>query len=888
MIKHTPLIIVLGLFSGVMLFFFQQKSTNETDPQPLKPTRLASSEVVFSDQDDPPSPRKKQTLPELVFLNEEATREQNGVTTLKNRSEAKMIGHNRIPSSIAELSDTELRKRLPKDTLARLLHYEEQLSGSAPEHLRYFCWAPQTQPEIIEAFHRVEVSAGLTPERVGSLAFQFIGIGHWNQTATNGSGVSTQGQPVTVTWSIAPDNTAVPSGGNNPPGPSNLIAWLDEIYPGAITSDLTQRVWFPLLQESMDNLAAQAGLNLVYEPNDNGVAFTPFPSGRGVLGLRGDIRLSGLNIDGDFGVLGFAFSPDYGDIVLDTADAFFDNTSNNSLRLVNTLTHEIGHALGLGHVCPLNQTKLMEPFISVRFRGAQFDETYSLQRQYGDSLESHSGITQNDSVATATPLALTNDTLNTWRFLSIDDNSDVDYLSFTANAGELITVRVIPADSAIGTYNEGGQNADGSCSAGTPFNPLTQQNLTLEILAPDGVTPIAVANTQPLGATEELSSVLLTTTGTYYLRINGNTANSSQLYELQAEIITPPPSPLLEVTSTRLIAESNSGGNGAADPGETLIYGVTLTNIGTLDANNLSATLSGPAGFVPFSTTDGESFLATSTSSELQFIFSPAGNCGDTINLSLAVSDSSGYSETLPLPLTLGGSIGVCDPFRPTVTLTTTETTLIEGDSASNIDLTLTTPLPLASDLIVTPLISGDADSNDLTNAPSFTLLNGNTTATTTISAVSDNLNEGIEEFTLSLSSSDPNFAAGTPSITNLIIDESFSSWAESFGLTVLSAVDDSDNDGQLSVVEYLYNTNPNDDSAFPLFQYASDGNLFSLITPPLVPRSDVTVEGETSTNLADWSSDEVIENNNGFSIPASTDEGFFRLKITFENPSGE
>ncbi len=163
-----------------------------------------------------------------------------------------MIGHNRIPSSIAELSDTELRKRLPKDTLARLLHYEEQLSGSAPEHLRYFCWAPQTQPEIIEAFHRVEVSAGLTPGRVDSLAFQFIGIGHWNQTATNDSGVSTQGQPVTVTWSIAPDNTVVPSGGNNPAGPSNLIAWLDEIYPGAITSDLTQRVWFPLLQESMN------------------------------------------------------------------------------------------------------------------------------------------------------------------------------------------------------------------------------------------------------------------------------------------------------------------------------------------------------------------------------------------------------------------------------------------------------------------------------------------------------------------------------------------------------------------------------------------------------------------------------------------------------------
>ncbi len=57
MIKHTPLIIILGLFSGVMLFFFPQKTTNEAAPQPLKPTRLANSEV-FSDQDGSPSPRK--------------------------------------------------------------------------------------------------------------------------------------------------------------------------------------------------------------------------------------------------------------------------------------------------------------------------------------------------------------------------------------------------------------------------------------------------------------------------------------------------------------------------------------------------------------------------------------------------------------------------------------------------------------------------------------------------------------------------------------------------------------------------------------------------------------------------------------------------------------
>lgn len=1085
MAKQIPLLITLGFFLGVVFLSLQKNATSDAYSQSQKVSRSTHGGARSSGQEGPASTTEFSALPRgirtpqgLTFLTEGAIKGRGTAATITNRSEAKTVGHYRIPPSVASLGDEALRERLPKDVLARLVNYEEQLSNFDPEHRRYFCWGPNTQPEIIEAFHRVEASAGLSPGRVRTLAFQFLGSGHWSQTATNGSGVGNQGQPVTVTWSISPDNTTVPSGDNDPAGPSDFIAWLDGIYPGTITSDLTQRAWFPILQEAMDDLAAQAGLNLVYEPNDDGVPFTSSFSGRGILGTRGDIRLSGRDIDGDFGVLGFAFSPNFGDVVLDTTDAFFNNTNNNSIRLINTITHEIGHALGLGHVCPITQTKLMEPFLSTQFRGTQFDETYSLQRQYGDSLESHSGITQNDSVGSATPLTLTNDTFNTWRFLSIDDSSDVDYLSFSAIAGENITVRVLPADSAIGSYNEGAQNADG-CSAGTLFNPLTQQDLTLEILATDGATVIAVANTQPLGATEELIAIPLPTTGTYYLRINGDTADSSQLYELQAEITSAPPSPLLEVTSTRLIDESNSGANGVADPGETLVYGVTVTNIGNLAASNLSATLSGPSGFVPFSATDGEASLALSASTELQFVFSPGGNCGDIMNLSLMVSDDSGYFDTLSFPLSLGvisetllidenfdssvtlpsgwtlatdpgasswdvisstnfltpsdtppnsifsagvtsrsdsllispagviesnnailsfqhfydlesGSDGAvleasldsgawfdlltsaatvteggydgvisggqlarrasitgrsawtgfspgfittvielpsswtgqslqlrwllshnlnnnagtgwfvdsislsgaidssCDPFRPTVTLSTTGTTLIEGDNSSNVDLTLSTSLPLASELTVNPLISGAGSLDDLVNPPSFTLPSATTSTAATISAVSDSLNEGAEQITFTLSSSDPDFAAGTPSVANLIIDESFSSWAASFGLTAPDPFDDFDNDGQLSVVEYIYNTNPNDQDAVPLFQYVGDNTLFSLITPPPVPRPDINVEGETSADLSQWSSDGVTENSNGYSIPTSADLGFLRLKITLGDPPSD
>lgn len=874
------------------------------------------------------------------------------------------VGHHFIPPEIRRLSNDELRERLPDEMRTRLVRYERDLEQLDPEFRRYFCWGPDTAPEVVEAFRRAEIAGGLGPGETRTLAFRFIGGGHWSRTATDGSGVGTQGRPVTVTWSLVPDGTIVPSGDSDPAGESNLIEWLDGLYPGTITSDLTQRAWFPLIQESMDNLAAQSGLNLVYEPNDDGVQFTSFSSGQGVLGTRGDIRISGRDIDGNSGVLAFAYSPDYGDIVIETFDSFYNTTTNNSRRFVNVLTHEAGHAVGLGHVCPVDQTKLMEPFINLGFRGAQFDETYSLQRQYADELEVHPGFNDNDSVANATPVALDSGVVTAWKYLSIDDSTDVDYLAFPAAAGQTVTVRVIPSDPIApsdpdtDTYLEGAQNSDGSCSSGTPFDPTSQQNLTVEVLDTNGSTVLGLANSQPAGETEELVDVLLPSSGTYFLRINGGSADSSQLYELQAELITPDPSPLIEVASSRIISESNSGANGAADPGETLLFGVTVNNIGELAASDLSATLSGPAGFTAFDTTDGVATLGPAASTELVFVFSPGGSCGDTLDLSLALTDSGGYADTLTIPLTLGvptqapsidegfdgsstlpgswttstsgggspwlvsspgadstpnaafspgvgsvsdaflispsvvvgddnptltfrhsfdtensrdggvleyrlgtndwadlpgsaatvtagdynGSVGqtgrpqdkapidgrnawtgnsggfittsidlpsawagqtiqfrwrlshnsgtagtgwsvdsvnlsgaqifVCDSFRPSVSLTSSGTTLAEGDAGSTVDLTLSTPLPLVSDLPVTPEISGSADVSDLTAAPSFTILSGDTSDVVTISAAGDGSSEGTEQITFTLPASEAGYAAVAPSSVSIDIEE--------------------------------------------------------------------------------------------------------------------
>ena len=62
--------------------------------------------------------------------------------------------------------------------------------------------------------------------------------------------------------------------------------------------------------------------------------------------------------------------------------------------------------LGLRHVCPLDDTKLMEPVITTAFRGLQFDDIYTLQRNYGDPYEHHDANRNNDSIANAADIRL--------------------------------------------------------------------------------------------------------------------------------------------------------------------------------------------------------------------------------------------------------------------------------------------------------------------------------------------------------------------------------------------------------------------------------------------------------------------------------------------------
>ena len=188
-------------------------------------------------------------------------------------------------------------------------------------------FAPGTSQAYVDSFNDNVGAAGGTG--VGG-----FNSARWTTTATNGSGL-TQGTPTTLTWSIVPDATPIPAlGGINTESSagSDLVAYLGGIY-GVSTNDMnyTDEPWFAHFQSVFSRWSQLTGINYVYSAADDGAAFTNTTANPGVLGVRGDVRIGGHYIDGNSNVLAYNFFPNHGDMVIDTGDNFFaDSTINNS------------------------------------------------------------------------------------------------------------------------------------------------------------------------------------------------------------------------------------------------------------------------------------------------------------------------------------------------------------------------------------------------------------------------------------------------------------------------------------------------------------------------------------------------------------------------------
>lgn len=428
------------------------------------------------------------------------------------------------------------RTRMAKDRVRRMrvetLERREMLAAEIASPLRWTpiddgsshvdpILAPDSDPDVIDRW------TGLSNGLADPINLQGS---RWSNPASGPS--PNLGDGATVTWSIVPDGT--PSAGTVAGATSNLIAFMDGIY-GAGGTTVAQRPWFRFFQQIYDGWSTLTGLNFVYEANDDGAAQGGAAIGQ--LGVRGDVRIAGSLIDGNSNVLAFNYFPSGGgfagldgDMVIDTGDNFYVNNSNGpngeNRGLINVLQHEAGHGIGLGHTEPVNQTKLMEPFVNFAFLGAQHDDILAAQTLYGDRFDN------NDIVANASPLGTLAAGSVTVDDVSIDQNNDVDWYAFDALGGTLLTVDLRPDGFQYLIGAQGGP-------APIPFDSSRLSDLRFEVYDPTGRL-VANESRTLLGETETLPDLLLTSTGTYTIGVFGTSVlgpaagirTPTQLYEL--------------------------------------------------------------------------------------------------------------------------------------------------------------------------------------------------------------------------------------------------------------------------------------------------------------------------------------------------------------------
>ncbi len=386
-----------------------------------------------------------------------------------------------------------------------------------------------------------------------AIAFLFVDNAHafifgnpntipWRRSA---SGVRDgNGSPGTLTWSIVPDGTSVDDGFQDLGG-SDLIEFLNENFDGDPNeADHTQQPWFSIFEESVGRWDELSGLSLVYEPNDDGGNDR---TRRGILGTRGDIRISGASIDGANGVLAFNFFPDSGgDMTIDTDDIGFATSTRNDFRFFrNTIMHELGHGFGLGHVVSDTDRLLLEPFTDNAIDGPQLDEIRAIQFFWGDAFEETNDGLGNQTFDLATPLGSLGANLpplvvgadadgssqrvraDETDFVSISNEEDIDFFSFNITTNASLTAELTPHGGEFDQSGEGGTP--------TFFDANARSDLALTIFDTDGTTILDFADDTAAGESELLEGIELVP-GEYFASISG-AENTVQLYSLDLSIV---------------------------------------------------------------------------------------------------------------------------------------------------------------------------------------------------------------------------------------------------------------------------------------------------------------------------------------------------------------
>ena len=398
------------------------------------------------------------------------------------------------------------------------------------------CFATGTPDGVVEAF--VAAMDRVAPDR-------FQQTNRWAGTVASGSAGS-DGEPITLTYSFVPDGTVIPNGVGEGVGVSNLFARFNLIYGGNTAA------WQDKFHAVFDRWEALTGINYVYEPIDDGADMFSSP---GILGVRGDLRISAKPIDGNFGILAYNNFPlGGGDMVIDGADSFFAATGSNSINLRNVVAHEHGHGMGQLHVCPILGEKLMEPFVDTSYDGPLHDDIRNAQDYYGDPNEPNDVIGSATEIGTGmvgttlTPGSITGPAVPFSSKLSLNEGNtspfanDEDWYHFTVLGPGTMNITL----TAIGaTYEDNPQACGGTanCCSGAMTDSRRIADPIFEMWDDTGTTLLATVDISGLGGTETLTAWPLGASQSFYLHVYTDTQSfiEPQMYSLTILVIPPPP-----------------------------------------------------------------------------------------------------------------------------------------------------------------------------------------------------------------------------------------------------------------------------------------------------------------------------------------------------------
>lgn len=410
-------------------------------------------------------------------------------------------------------------------------------SDSRPRLLANLCYPRNLPPEEMEELIN---ETGLLPPMLGETDPRYWrDVKVWTGDGLQGD--PNRAQPARLTYSFPADGTTWGGLYGRPTGGNTLNA---ELTAGFGSLDLGREY----IRQALAAYKRYGGIR--YDE----VADFGLPMSNSVTRSvwHGDIRIGGFNSPCS-GCLAYNAFPS-GDGIVDEGggdmvinmnymdDTHYLDPANNYRYLRNTISHEHGHGTGAIHSVPCNETKNMEPFISVAYDMLQVDDIRGTARSYGDRFAG------NHSAATAVDLGLLAFSFfgniyisSIHHSLSLNGtagfgNTDEDWFKFTTYINTNTVITVSPSG---GSYTAGQQSS--SCSGTTAaINAGGAGNLFLYLYASNGTTILQSANLNFHGQSETLTLNNLAA-GDYYIRVRDAGANAAadqyvQLYSLTVRV----------------------------------------------------------------------------------------------------------------------------------------------------------------------------------------------------------------------------------------------------------------------------------------------------------------------------------------------------------------